>query len=86
MQLLVKFQLHILKAFGVIVLQSSSNMKIDLYSKCRENKLQALTKTYVTCQWSNAQTRNSHHRVCHKLKNRLHGTLYPILLCITQTN
>ena len=48
MYLLAKFQLHILKASEVTALQSSSNRKIDLYSKHRENKLQALTKTDVT--------------------------------------
>ena len=36
MYLLVKFQLSILKAFKVTALQSSSNRKIDLYSKYRE--------------------------------------------------
>jgi len=42
-----KFHLHILKAFEVTALQSS-NTKIDLYSKHRENKLQVLRKTDVT--------------------------------------
>ena len=36
MYVLAKFQLHILKAFEVTALQSSSNRKIDLYSKHRE--------------------------------------------------
>ena len=80
---LIKFQLHILKAFEVTALQSSSNRKIDLYSKYRENKLQALTKMDVTYEWSEAQTRNLHHRVCHKLRNGLLGKLLPLLLCIT---
>ena len=48
MYVLGKFQLHFLKAFEVTALQSSSNKKIDLYSKHRENKLQALPKTDVT--------------------------------------
>jgi len=39
MYVLVKFQLHILKAFEVTALQSNSNRKIDLYSKHGENKL-----------------------------------------------
>jgi len=39
-----KFQLRILKAFEVTALQSNSNRKIDLYSKRRENKQQALLK------------------------------------------
>ena len=46
MYLLAKFR--ILKAFEVTALQSSSNRKIDLYSKHKENKLQALPKTDVT--------------------------------------
>ena len=41
MYVLAKFQLHILKAFEVTALQSDSNRKIDLYSKHKENKLQA---------------------------------------------
>ena len=44
MYVLAKFQLHILKTFEVITLQSSGNRKIDLYSKYKENKLQVLTK------------------------------------------
>ena len=48
MYVLAMFQLHILKAFEVTALQSSSNRKIELYSKYRENKLQALTKADVT--------------------------------------
>ena len=56
MYVLAKFQLYILKAFEVTALQSSSNRKIDLYSKHRENKLQALTKTDVTYEWSDVQT------------------------------
>ena len=45
---LAKIQLHILRAFEVTALQSSINRKVDLHSKYRENKLQALTKTDVT--------------------------------------
>ena len=52
MCVLVKFQLRILKAFEVTALQSSSNRKIErliyVYSKCSENKLQALSITDVT--------------------------------------
>ena len=47
---LAKFQLHMLLTLGVTALQSSNNRKIDLYSRYRENKLQALTKTVVTYQ------------------------------------
>ena len=54
MYLLAKFQLSILKAFDVTAVQSSNNRKIDLYSKYWENKLQALTKTDVTYEWSDA--------------------------------
>ena len=83
MYLLVKFQLCILKAFEVTALQSSSNRKIDLYSKYRENKLQVLTKTDITYEWSKAQTRDLHHPVCHELTNGLLSKLFPVLLCIT---
>ena len=57
MYVLAKFQLRILKAFEVTVLQSSSNKKIDLYSKHRKNKLQALPKMDVTYEWSDVGTR-----------------------------
>jgi len=54
MYVLAKFQLHILNTFEVTALQSSSNRKINLYRKYRENKLQALTETDVTYEWSDA--------------------------------
>jgi len=66
MYMLAKFLLHILKAFEVTALQSSSNKKIDLYSKHRENKLQVLPKTDVTYEWSEVRTRILHHHVCHE--------------------
>jgi len=44
----LKFQFHIPRTFEVTALQDSSNRKIDLNSKYRENKLQVLTKTNVT--------------------------------------
>jgi len=84
MYLLVKLQLLILKAFEVTAPQSSSNRKIDLCSKYREKKLQALTKTDITYEWSEAQTQNLHHHVCHELRNGLLGKLFPPLLCITK--
>jgi len=71
MCVLPKFQLRILKAFEVTVLQSSSNRKINLNSKYRKNKVQALTKTGVTYEWSEVRTRNLHHRVYYELRNRL---------------
>jgi len=58
MYVLVKFQLHILKTCEVTALQSSSNRKINLYSKYRENRLQALTKMDVTYKWRDVQTQN----------------------------
>jgi len=83
MYLLAKFQLCILKAFEVTVLQSSSNRKIDLYSKHRENKPQALPKTDVTHEWSEVGTRILHHHVCHELRNGLLSKLFFLLPCIT---
>jgi len=47
MYVLAKFQFCILKAFEVTVLQNSSYRKINLYSKYRENKLLAHTKTQM---------------------------------------
>ena len=47
---LAKFHLYILKTLKVTVLKISSNRKIGLYSKYRENKLWALTKTEM--EWS----------------------------------
>ena len=51
MYVLAKFQLCILKAFENTALQSNSHRKIDLYSKHRENNLQALPKTDVTIDY-----------------------------------
>jgi len=83
---LAKFQLQILKAFKVIALQSSRNRKINLYSKCRENELQALTKTYEGNK-SNyrvffTQEQPQGHYITLKCKNRLLQNLaeiFPIL-------
>jgi len=83
MYMLAKFQLHIIKGFEVIALQSNSNRKIDLYSKHRENKLQALLKTDVIYKWSEVETRILHHHVCHELRNGLLGKLFLLLSCIT---
>jgi len=51
MYLLAK-SLTFVKTFEVAALQSSSNRKIDLYSKYWGNKLQALPKPDVTYEWS----------------------------------
>jgi len=83
MYVLAKFQLRILKAFEVTTLQSSSNRKINLYSKHKENELQALPKTDVTYEWSEVGTQILHHHVCHELKNGLLGKLFLLLPCIT---
>jgi len=80
---LAKFQLRILKAFEVTALQSNSNRKIDLYSKHRENKLQALPKTDVTYKWSKVGTWILYHRICHELRNGLLDKLFLLLSCIT---
>ena len=70
---LAKFQLHMLITFGVTALQSSNNRKINMYSKYRENKLQALTKTFVTYQQIEVQSYTFHHCVCHEQGNQLLG-------------
>jgi len=49
---------------------TAATEEINLCYKYRENKLQALTKMNVTYEWSNAQTRNLCHHVCHELRNR----------------
>ena len=86
MYVLAKFSCTIIiiiqRTFEVTVLQSSSNRKIDLYSNCRENKLQVLTKTDVAYEWSGLQTPNLHHHVHYELKSRLLGTLFILLPCI----
>ena len=81
--MLAKFQLHILKAFEVTALQSNSNRKIDLYSKHRENKLQAFPKMDVTYKWSEVGTRILHHHVRHELRNGSLGKLFLLLSWIT---
>ena len=83
MYVLAKFQLRILKAFEVTALQSSSNRKIDLYSKHRENKLQALPKTDVTYKWNEVGTQILHRHVFHGLRNGLLSKLFLLLPCIT---
>ena len=83
MYVLAKFQLHILKAFEVTAPQSNSNRKINLHSKHRENKLQALPKTDLTYKWSKLGTRILHHHVCHELRNGSLGKLFLLLSCIT---
>ena len=83
MYLLAKFQLCTLKAFEVTALQSSSNRKIDSYSKYRESKFQVYTKTDVTYELSGAQTRNLHQLVYHELRNGFLGELFLLLPCIT---
>ena len=70
---LAKFELRILKAFEVTALKSSSNRKIDLYSKHRGNKLQALPKMNVTCEWSKVATQILYHHACHELKKWING-------------
>ena len=37
----------------------------------------------VTYEWSDAQTQNLYHCVCHELRNGLLGKLFFLLLCIT---
>ena len=64
-------------------LQSSSNRKIDLYSKYRENKQQALPKTDVTYEWSEIWTQILHQCVCHELRNELLGKLFLLLLLLS---
>ena len=83
MYVLAKFQLRILKPFEVTVLQSSSNRKIDFYSKHRKNTLQAFFKTDVTYKWSEVGTRILHHHVRHELRNGLLGKLFLLQPCIT---
>ena len=85
MCVLSKFQHRILKAFEVTVLQSSSNRKIDSYSKYGENTLQTLTKTDVTYKWSEVWTQNLHYCICNELKNGLLGKLFLLLPSSPQT-
>ena len=83
MCVLAKFQLCFLKAIEFSVLQSSSDRKIDLYSKYRESKLKVFTKIDITYEWSEVRTRNLYHRVCHELRNGLLGKLFLLLPFIT---
>jgi len=84
MYLLAKFQLHILKAFEVTAPQSSSIRKIDFTVSIRKINYRRLLKWInLQYEWSGAQTRDLHHRVCHHLRNGLLGNLFLILPCIT---
>ena len=62
--------------FGVTALQSSNNRKIDMYSKYRENKLQALTKTVVTYQRIDVRSYNFCHHVRREQRNQLLGKAF----------
>ena len=73
---LAKFQLHIPVILGVTALQSSSNRKIDLCSRCREKILQMLAKTVVTYQQIEGRSYNFHHRVRHEQGNQLLGKYF----------
>ena len=73
---LAKFQPHMPIAFKVTALQSSNNRKIDLYSKYRENKLQAPTKSVVTYQRMEVRSYYFHHRVRHEQGDQLLGKLF----------
>jgi len=70
-------------SFWSYSLQSSSNRKIDLYSKHRENKVQALPKADVMYEWSEVGTQILPHHVRHELRNGLLGKLFLLLPCIT---
>ena len=76
MYLLAKFQLHIPIPWGVTALQSSNIQTIDLYSAYRENKLQALTKMVVTCEWIEVQSYNFCHCACYEQGNQLLGKFF----------
>ena len=82
MYVLVKFQLHLLRSFGVIALLNSNNRKINLY-KYKENKLQVLTKTVVINERNAIQSRDLHHRVCHEQRNPLLGKFFLLLPSFT---
>ena len=56
-----------------------------MYSKYKENKLQVLSKTNVTYEWSEVRTRNLHYHVCHELRNGLLGKVL-LLLPFTTAN
>ena len=64
-------------ALGVTALQSSNNRKIDLYSKYREDKLQAPTKMFVTYQRIEVRSYNFRHLVRHEQGNQLLGRCFP---------
>ena len=83
---LAQFQPRVPIASGVTALQSSNNTKIDLYSKYRENKLQAPTKMVVTYQRIEVPSYNFHHRVRHEKGNQLLGRVffYPSFLTVNK--
>jgi len=63
---LAKLQIHMLIHFGVTALEVPATEKIYLYARYWENKLKALTKTFVTYQQKDVQTSNLHHCVRHE--------------------
>ena len=74
---LAKFQLWELQPY-----KGSNNRKIDMYSKYRENKLQALTKTVVTYQQIEVRSYNFHHRVRHEWES-ISGYVFPLITLFT---
>jgi len=86
MYVLTKFQPYIPENFEFTALQSSGNRKIDLYTKYRENKLQALTKMDVTYKWSKVKAWNLHHCVCHEMRNVEYWVSYSFITQNTWRN
>ena len=76
MYLPAKFQLHILITYGVTALQSSKNRTIDLYSKYKGNKIQALTTMVVTCKPIEVRSYNFRHCTHHEQGNGLLGKFF----------
>jgi len=80
---MAKFQLHILKTYGVTALQSSNNRTINLYSKYRGNKLQAFTKMAVMHKPIEVRSYNFHHCTHHEQGNGLLGKFFLYLSFFT---
>jgi len=78
MYALAKFQLDMPITLRVMALQSDKNKQINLYSKLRENKLQALTKVDVIYKRNITGSCNLHHHVCHEQGHQLLDTFFPV--------
>ena len=68
-------------SFGITVLESRKNKKIDLYSDYTKNKLQALTLAAITSVWISLQSWDLAYSVHHELVDQPMYSFNPAVTC-----